>query len=282
MSNEIKDLFDSDDIARPPFNPFEERAYLEIIHISCDGDNHIEDHNCAARDEFIKRNMKLVLACARRFVSESDPRLPDLVSEGVLGLMRGIDKFNIDKVGTNGKPYRFSTYGMWWIQSLIREALGIGDNRVIRHKSYHEQFKKARDEISAATGLKNIGDEEVYLYLEEVKGWPHAKIVKLRADTDRRIVPVTSIEDPPDGSIEPIDQMLLQERTELLNRELNNMSFEDVYLLMQHYHSGDTYDDIAEAFNLSRERIRQRENAALRQLWSKLSSVIGTNPDQRT
>jgi len=270
VSDELKSYFDSSDLAQPLLTAEEERNLLCMIHLECDGNKHVHNHACPARDEFIKRNMKLVLAGVRRFVFEGDPRMMDLVSVGTLGLIKGIDKFNI-KAGLNGKYFRFSTYGMWWIQSMIREELSNYDSKIIRHKSYHDQFKKTRELLIDQYSDINIDDNAVYDYLRAECNWSDAKINKLKSDQDKRVVPIDSVPEGYDNEIEPSSKILQEESVVNLNRALDKLSFDDVYLLMSHYVAGETYDEIAKTFNLSRERIRQRENHALRRLWLLLS-----------
>lgn len=270
--DDIKYLYSQDALARPILTPKEERALLETIHLFCDGDQHVECHDCEARTEFIERNMKLVLSCAKKFVRDNDPRLPDLISEGTIGLMKGVDKFNVNT------PYRFSTYGMWWIQSHIRDALAQHDNRIIRHRSYHEQFKAARKEVIALSGDPDVDDEMVISYLQAYMNWSDQKVKKFLTDQDNRLVPVESVAEPEHGSSmdHPVRALLLVERDSLVNAALDELEFEEVYLLVQHYVAGSTYDEIAATYNgLSRERIRQKENEALRKLWFKLREHLG-------
>lgn len=266
MNDDLKLYFDSADLARPLLTSEEERALLCLIHLDCDGNKHVNHHSGPARDEFIKRNMKLVLSGVRRFAYDGDPRTMDLVSVGTLGLIKGIDKFNI-KAGADGKHFRFSTYGMWWIQSMIREELSSYDSKVVRHRSYHDQFKKAKETLIEQYADINITDEAVFDYLKTDCGWNDTKINKLKSDQDKRIVPVDSVAEGSTDETHPAVMMLQNESLADLNSALDKLPFDDVYLLLSHYAAGETYEQIAKTFNLCRERIRQRENQALRRLW---------------
>lgn len=267
--DDIKFLFSQTELSRTILKPKEERLLLEEIHLFCDGDHHVECHACEARTEFIERNMKLVLSCAKKFVRDNDPRLPDLISEGTIGLMKGVDKFNINT------PYRFSTYGMWWIQSHIRDALAQHDNRIIRHRSYHEQYKSARKEVVTLSGDPDVGDDVVISYLQAYMGWSDQKVKKFLADQDNRLVPVESVAEPENIQEHPVRTILMAERDSMLWQAMDELDFEEMYLLIQHYITGCTYDEIAAAYNgLSRERVRQKENEALRKLWHKLKQDL--------
>ncbi len=71
----------------------------------------------AARDRFVKANLRLVVANARRHVSSGGLELFDLIQEGALGLERAVEKFDWRK------GFRFSTYATWWIRQAIRRAV---------------------------------------------------------------------------------------------------------------------------------------------------------------
>lgn len=76
----------------------------------------------AARNRLVTANMRLVIHIARRYPQPGIP-LEDLVQEGVVGLMKASERFNINK------GYRFTTYAYWWIQQAVKGALA--DKRAI-------------------------------------------------------------------------------------------------------------------------------------------------------
>jgi len=259
---------------------------MQLIHLNCCGSDHVADHSGPARTAFVERNMKLVLAAARRFIGavkrNRNTRLLELVSAGTVGLIRGIDRFNVDAVNAQGRPLRFSTYGMWWIQSTIREELNQYDVKVIRHRSYHDQFRQARAELLLKTGEIDLDDTVVYRFLLDERGWTETKLSKFIDDRDRRLVPMESVAEQsatPDFlesnqfrvDDEPIDAAIGIERSELLRAAINQLPFNQMFMVMQHYFGDETYEDIAKTFGISHERVRQIENDALRQLWLILS-----------
>lgn len=78
----------------------------------------------AARQEFIERNLKLVISIAGRYRARGVD-FADLVEEGNLGLMRAVDKFDPEM------GYRFSTYAAWWIRQAVERAL-MNQSKTVR------------------------------------------------------------------------------------------------------------------------------------------------------
>lgn len=95
-----------------------------------------------ARQRMIESNLRLVIAVAKRY-SNRDVSLPDLISEGNLGLMQAVEKFDPDM------NYRFSTYAVWWIRHAIeRDIMNTG--RAVRlpihlHKAINRVLKVQRE-----------------------------------------------------------------------------------------------------------------------------------------
>jgi RNA polymerase primary sigma factor len=79
----------------------------------------IERGDNAAKDEMIERNLRLVIALARHYQNAGVP-LEDLVQEGVLGLIRAVEKFD------HRRELRFSTYAVWWIRRALLDAVDAG------------------------------------------------------------------------------------------------------------------------------------------------------------
>jgi RNA polymerase primary sigma factor len=76
----------------------------------------IDDKRNAAKMDLTRANIRLVVSIAKRF-SHAKMELSDLIQEGVLGLMRAVDKFDYRK------GFRFSTYATWWIRQSVRRAI---------------------------------------------------------------------------------------------------------------------------------------------------------------
>ena len=130
----------------------------------------------AAKNEFVKANLRLVVSIARRF---NHGRLPlaDLIQEGNIGLMKAVERYDYRR------GFRFSTYASWWIRHAISRALA-DKGRAVRlpvHMidAYHRIAKSQRElqsklervpstqEIAAATGIEAEKLEKMKTFLSE-------------------------------------------------------------------------------------------------------------------
>ena len=224
-----------------------------------------------ARKQMIRANLRIVINIAKRYAYFGLP-LMDLIEEGNMGLMRAVDKFNPHR------GFRFSTYASWWIRQAIGRAIS-DQSRLIRLPVYMGEaiykWKKTNESLSQKLGrLPN--DEELAKVmkmslkkLKQVNSWVsktsslEAPIGEEGEDKVRDMVEDTNAESPE----EKISRVMDRERISGL---LDYMTERERRILDLRFGLQDekqhTLAQIAKKLKVSRERIRQIENIALKKL----------------
>ncbi len=223
----------------------------------------------AAKNAFVKSNLRLVVSIARRFNHGRMP-LQDLIQEGNIGLMKAVDRFD------HRKGFRFSTYGSWWIRHAISRAIA-DKGRAVRlpvHMidAYHK-VSKARRELETLQGRDPSAEE-----LARHTGLAAAKIEKMDTllleapisldrtvnDGDGRKV-VDFLED--DGNPIPGESLEADALSEQVRQVIGALRPIEADILRKRFGLGDdeelTLKEIGEQYALSRERIRQLQEQAL-------------------
>jgi len=225
-----------------------------------------------ARKKMIQSNLRLVISIAKRYMRLGTPFL-DLIEEGNLGLMKAVDKFDARK------GFRFSTYAAWWIKQGITRSLSE-QGKMIRVPVYMndmitkwrkgkerlaQKLKRAPNDLEIAKKLRIPRDK-----IEQINFWMTTSTSSLDSpigeDSEGKVSDL--IEDQnaiqPDSSIE---HLLDKERVDNL---LEIMSDREREILDMRFGLADkrphTLAEVAKKLGVSRERIRQIEEAALRKI----------------
>jgi len=225
-----------------------------------------------ARKDMIRANLRLVINIAKRYMHLGIPFL-DLIEEGNLGLMKAVEKFD------HRKGFRFSTYAAWWIKQGITRSISE-QGKMIRVPVYMNdliaKWKKNKERLSQK--LKRVpSDAEIAKKLklspdkiEQINFWMSTTTSSLEApigeDSDNQVSDLVEDQNaiPPDAEIE---HLLDRERIDNL---LEAMSKREREILDMRFGLNktkpQTLAEVAGKLGVSRERIRQIEEAALRKL----------------
>ncbi len=236
----------------------------------------IEDGRLA-REHIIKANTRLVVSIAKKYMGRGVHFL-DLIQEGNLGLMKAVEKFNY-KLG-----FRFSTYATWWIRQTITRAIA-DQARTIRVPVHMNdrirQLYKVTHELEQSLGRKPMPAE-----IATEMGLDPSKIEWMQTVSWRPLSleqPVGEEEDSEFGSLiedetEPspsqtVIETLLRDKVEQVLSTLTPRE-QRIIRLRFGLVNGKSYtlEEVGQKFGLTRERIRQIENRALRRLRHPLRS----------
>ncbi len=225
-----------------------------------------------AKNRFVRANLRLVVTIARH---HNHGRLPldDLIQEGNIGLIKAIDRFDY------ARGYRFSTYATWWIRHCISRALA-DKGRTVRVPVHMLDVIKCVA-IATSSILARTGREPTLEELAKDTGISAQRLAQAREcsgattlsldrpvgdDDGRRYVELLADK----NTISPIDSMAKLAWSEEVQRLLGNLTPIETRIIRWRYGLDDdvelTLKEIGDQYGLSRERIRQLQQQALRKM----------------
>lgn len=229
----------------------------------------------SAINALVECNLLLVVSVAKRYYGCGLPLL-DLIQEGNLGLIKAAEKYD------GSKGFRFSTYATYWIRQAISRALG-DQSRTIRIPAniveLLSKIKKATSELTQATNRQPT-DKEIADFL-------NVELEKVQTALDVS-QSVSSLDVPVDDDGEtcmgdliedshadnPFAKMVREANQQIVESVLSTLSVKEAEVLRMRFGINAvkpmTLEEVGKHYGVTRERIRQVENKAIRKLRNPL------------
>ncbi len=236
-----------------------------------------------ARIEMIQANLRLVVKIAHDYSNFGLPLL-DLISEGNIGLIKAVERFDPEKGG------KLSTYAAWWIKQSIKRALANQSKTIRLPVHLVDKIAKMRKIallLSEELGREPTDDETAF-----EMGLPASKIAHLRSVSVRPTsldAPVGEGDNTEFGELvgdenapNPFDHLRSKTLIGDIKAMVEQLSPREGEIIRLRFGlNGDrpkTLEEVGDIFNITRERVRQLQNMAL----SKMRKILASKERQRT
>ena len=236
-----------------------------------------------AREHMIKANLRLVVKIAQDYSGFGLPLL-DLISEGNIGLVKAVERFDPNKGG------KLSTYAAWWIKQSIKRALA-NQSKTIRLPVHLvdkiARIRRVTAELEEALGRTPTEEEVAYELEMPVNKVAHLKSVSVRPASLE--APVGDSDGTEFGdligdesAINPFESLQHKSQTNDLNRLVDELEPREAEIIRLRFGlNGEapmTLEEVGERFGVTRERVRQLQNMSL----SRMRKTLIANERQRT
>ncbi|HNR12372.1 MAG TPA: sigma-70 family RNA polymerase sigma factor [Thermodesulfobacteriota bacterium] len=236
------------------------------------------------KESIVEANLRLVITIAQQYAHrDRGLSLLDLIQEGNLGLLKAVDKFEYER------GFKFSTYASWWIYQAINRAITEQSRTIrvsVRFSDTVEKLNKIRQDLTQVLGRKPMMEEiaaAIDLPVEEVMNIEVlARSVYSPVSLE---TPIGENEDTTIGELlenkkgeDPAQEVLRKEMAEKIQSALTTLTPREEKVIRMRFGIGEkteyTLEEVGEHFGVTRERIRQIEQDALRKLRTPIKEKL--------
>ncbi len=238
-----------------------------------------------ALNKLVSANLRFVVSVAKQYQNQG-LSLPDLIDEGNLGLMKAAEKFD------ETRGFKFISYAVWWIRQSILQALAeqsrivrLPLNQVGSLNKINKAFQRFEQEYERLPSIDEIS-EELDMPLDKINDTMKVSGRHISVDApfvegeDNSLLDVLMNNDSPSVYQKLIDESLLTDIERTLDAVLQEREREIVKMFFGIGGPEMTLEEIGDKFGLTRERVRQIKEKAIRRLRSNsknkgLKSYLG-------
>lgn len=223
-----------------------------------------------ALEKLTRANLRFVVSVAKQYQNQG-LSLPDLINEGNLGLIKAAEKFD------ETRGFKFISYAVWWIRQSILQALAeqsrivrlplnqVGSlNKISKALSKFEQENERRPSAEELADVLDVPVDKVSDTLK-VSGRHISVDAPFVDGEDNSLLDVLPNDDSPMADKELVDESLARE----IDRALTTLSPRESEIIKKFFGIGGqemTLEEIGDEFGLTRERVRQIKEKAIRRL----------------
>ncbi|MGD0342962.1 MAG: sigma-70 family RNA polymerase sigma factor [Bacteroidales bacterium] len=231
----------------------------------------IRSGDADALRKLVKANLRFVVSVAKQYQNQG-MSLPDLINEGNLGLMKAAQRFD------ETRGFKFISYAVWWIRQAILQALAeqarivrLPVNKIGSINRINRAFSRLEQEYEREPSSQEIADM-LEMFPEDVKealktnGRTVSMDAPISSEEDNTMYDVLQSNDTPSPDRNLINESLAYE----IERALSTLSSRESKVLKLYFGLGMkhpfTLEEIGEELNLTRERVRQIKEKAIKRI----------------
>jgi RNA polymerase primary sigma factor len=242
----------------------------------------IREGNKAALDRMIKANLRFVVSVSKQYQNQG-LSLPDLINEGNLGLIKAAQRFD------ETRGFKFISYAVWWIRQSILQALAeqsrivrLPLNKIGSINKINKTFSQLEQEFQREPSAEEIA-QIISISPQEVKN-----AIKISSRHLSMDAPIHTDEENTlydillrNDDVRPDNQLMIESLQKEIDRSLNTLPNREAEIIKMYFGLGEksaySLEEIGNKFGLTRERVRQIKEKAIKRMKTAFRSKFLKN-----